>query len=87
MVTSEIYHELLESETPEKEQIEGQEEGLDVDREMLLGDSFGSERAKDGWVDAVDRILEEESWSRSQQHRRRNFEYASIQNEAYYGGP
>lgn len=50
--------------------------------EMVLGDSMDSRDVRNDWIDAVERILREESWERSQQHARRNFEHASVHNEA-----
>lgn len=48
---------------------------LDPERqEMLVGDSFDTEEARDKWIDSVERILENESFERGQQHLRKNFD-------------
>lgn len=65
-------------EKPEEDDRETESESY----EMVLGESMDSEEVRNDWIDAVERILEEESWERSQQHTRRNFEHASVHNEA-----
>ncbi|MFQ3275565.1 MAG: hypothetical protein ACI9LV_000880 [Candidatus Nanohaloarchaea archaeon] len=41
-------------------------------REMLVGDSFDAQEARDRWIDSVERILENESFDRKQKHARKN---------------
>lgn len=73
-------------ERPSKAKEKPQEESVEPEGpegyEMVLGESMDSREVRNDWIDAVERILEEESWERSQQHTRRNFEHASVHNEA-----
>lgn len=55
--------------------------------EMIIGRSSDSKQARTQWADAVDKILENESFDRAQQHLRTNFENAAVHNEKPFNKP
>ena len=57
-------------ENPEQEK---REEEDDEEHEMLIGRSMDAEPARDRWIDAVEKILENESLENGEQHVRKNF--------------
>lgn len=58
-------------ETPEQEKEEAEEE---EEHEMLVGRSMDAEPARDRWIDAVEKILENESLENGEQHLRKEFD-------------
>lgn len=59
-------------ENPEKENREEDEDR--EEHEMLIGRSMDAEPARDRWIDAVEKILENESLENGEQHIRKNFD-------------
>jgi hypothetical protein len=58
---------------------ESENNTLDPERqEMLVGDSFDTEEARDQWIDSIEIILENESFERGQKHLRKNFDEVRI---------
>lgn len=46
----------------------------DEEHEMLIGRSMDAEPARDRWIDAVEKILENESLEAGEQHLRKSFD-------------
>lgn len=67
------------SEKPERKEIGGYE--------MILGRGTDSRKARNEWAEAVEKLLEEESFERAQQHSRKNFQNASVHNEPPFDTP
>lgn len=66
----------------EDSKLEKSEENKYEGHEMLVGESMDSKQARNEWIDAVEKILEDESLERGQQHLRKNFDNAAIHNES-----
>lgn len=68
---------------PRFEENSEQENEEDEEREMLVGRSMDAEPARDRWIDAVEKILENESLENGEQHVRRNFD--TVRHDGDYG--
>lgn len=65
---------LLKQEKLGPENLEQEDDQPDLDEfEVLLGNSMDSERTRDRWIDAVERIMEEQAFEQGKIHSRRNF--------------
>lgn len=65
----------------EDSKLEKSEENKLEGHEMLIGESMDSEETRNQWIDAVEKILEDESLEKGQQHLRKNFDNAAVHNE------
>lgn len=62
---------------------EEEEDEQDEEHEMLIGRSMDAEPARDRWIDAVEKILVNESLEGGEQHVRKNFD--TVRHDGDYG--
>ena len=61
-----------EVEQPQIENLEEEENEEEEEHEMLVGRSRDEETVRDRWIDAVEKVMENEGFERGEKHLRRD---------------